>query len=101
MQKAGETSGPRKRGIGMANGNWYVFARGSGVGAEVKIHRDGSVEVFQGSQDIGTGFRTAIAMAVAEEPGLQTRDVTPHVGASPRPEGVGSGGSTTTSAVAP
>src|SRR5260221_743134 len=101
MQKAGETSGPRKRGIGMANGNWYVFARGSGVGAEVKTQREGSVEVFQGSEDIGTGFRTAMAMVVAEELGLQTRDVTPHVGDTRWPEGVGSGGSNTTNSVAP
>ncbi|HKC12770.1 MAG TPA: molybdopterin cofactor-binding domain-containing protein, partial [Vicinamibacteria bacterium] len=34
-KKPGEGSGPRKRGLGMANGNWYVIARGSGVGAEV------------------------------------------------------------------
>ena len=101
QKKAGEATGARKRGLGMANGNWYVFARGSGVGAEVKIHRDGSVEVFQGSQDIGTGFRTAMAMVVAEELGLQTRDVTPHVGDTRWPEGVGSGGSNTTNSVAP
>jgi xanthine dehydrogenase YagR molybdenum-binding subunit len=97
----GTPAGPRKRGIGMANGNWYVIARGSGVGAEVKVHRDGSVEVFQGSQDIGTGFRTAMAMVVAEELGLRPHDVTPHVGDTRWPEGVGSGGSNTTNSVAP
>jgi xanthine dehydrogenase YagR molybdenum-binding subunit len=100
-RKAGDTAGPRKRGLGMANGNWYVFARGSGVGAEVKVHRDGSVEVFQGSQDIGTGFRTAMAMIVAEELGLQPREVTARVGDTRWPEGVGSGGSNTTNSVGP
>ena len=25
-KKAGDTPGPKKRGIGVANGNWYVFA---------------------------------------------------------------------------
>jgi xanthine dehydrogenase YagR molybdenum-binding subunit len=100
-KKAGDTPGPRKRGIGMANGNWYVIARGSGVGAEVKVHRDGSVEVFQGSQDIGTGFKTAMAMVVAEELGIRPQDVTVHVGDTRWPQGVGSGGSNTTNSVAP
>ena len=99
--KAGETAGPRKRGIGMANGNWYVIARGSGVGAEVKVHRDGSIELFQGSQDIGTGFRTAMAMLTAEELGVRPEDVTVHVGDTRWPEGVGSGGSNTTNSVGP
>ncbi len=98
---AGGTAGPRKRGIGMANGNWYVFARGSGVFAEVKVHRDGSVELFQGSQDIGSGFRTAMAMIVAEELGLRPEDVTVRVGDTRWPEGVGSGGSNTTNSVGP
>src|ERR1044071_1784905 len=85
----------------MANGNWYVIARGSGVGAEVRIHRDGSVEYFSGAQDIGTGFRTAMAMVVAEELGLKPTGVKPNVGDSRWPEGVGSGGSNTTNSVAP
>ena len=100
-KKPGEGAGPRKRGIGMANGNWYVIARGSGVGAEVRIHRDGSVEYFSGAQDIGTGFRTAMAMVVAEELGLKPTDVKPNVGDSRWPEGPGSGGSNTTNSVAP
>ena len=100
-KKPGEGAGPRKRGIGMANGNWYVIARGSGVGAEVRIHRDGSVEYFSGAQDIGTGFRTAMAMVVAEELGLRPTDIKPNVGDSRWPEGPGSGGSNTTNSVAP
>jgi xanthine dehydrogenase YagR molybdenum-binding subunit len=89
------------RGIGMANGNWYVNARQGGVGAEVRIHRDGSVELFQGAQDIGTGFRTAMAMVVAEELGVKPKDVKVHVGDTRWPEGPASGGSTTTNSVAP
>ncbi|PYQ08320.1 MAG: xanthine dehydrogenase family protein molybdopterin-binding subunit [Acidobacteria bacterium] len=100
-KKPGEGAGPKKRGIGMANGNWYVIARGSGVGAEVRIHRDGSVEYFSGAQDIGTGFRTAMAMVVAEELGLKATDIKPNVGDSRWPEGPGSGGSNTTNSVAP
>lgn len=89
------------RGLGMANGNWYVNARQGGVGAEVRIHRDGSVELFQGAQDIGTGFRTAMAMVVAEELGMKPGDVKVHVGDTRFPEGPASGGSTTTNSVAP
>ena len=100
-QKAGDTPGPRKRGIGMANGNWNVYARGSGVGAQVKIHRDGSVELFSGAQDIGTGFRTAIAVVAAEELGIAPTDITSRVGDTQFPEGPASGGSNTTNSVAP
>jgi|JI10StandDraft_1071094.scaffolds.fasta_scaffold07486_2 xanthine dehydrogenase YagR molybdenum-binding subunit len=100
-KKAGDTKGPRKRGMGMANGEWNVVARGSGVGCEVRIHRDGSVECFSGSQDIGTGFRTAMAIVTAEELGLHPKDITMHVGDTRWPEGPASGGSNTTNSVAP
>jgi xanthine dehydrogenase YagR molybdenum-binding subunit len=100
-RRPGDTPGPRKRGIGMANGNWYVIARGSGVGAQVKVHRDGSVELFSGAQDIGSGFRTAITVVAAEELGLRPVDITVRVGDTQFPEGPGSGGSNTTNSVAP
>jgi CO/xanthine dehydrogenase Mo-binding subunit len=100
-KKPGEGAGPRKRGIGMASGNWYVIARGSGVGAEVRIHQDGGVELFQGAQDIGTGFRTAMAAVVAEELGLKPADIKINIGDTRYPEGPGSGGSNTTNSVAP
>jgi xanthine dehydrogenase YagR molybdenum-binding subunit len=100
-EKPGSPSGPRKRGIGMANGNWYVIARGSGVSAEVRLHRDGSVEVLQGAQDIGTGFRTAMALVAAEELGVKPKDVRMRIGDTRLPLGPGSGGSNTTNTVAP
>ncbi|HLA79094.1 MAG TPA: molybdopterin cofactor-binding domain-containing protein, partial [Vicinamibacteria bacterium] len=100
-KKAGDTPGVRRRGIGMANGNWYVFARDRGVGAEVKIHRDGGIELFSGAQDIGGGFRTAMAMVAAEELGVKPSDIVVRVGNTRYPEGPGSGGSTTTNSVAP
>ncbi|OFV87252.1 MAG: hypothetical protein A2V74_11920 [Acidobacteria bacterium RBG_16_70_10] len=100
-KKPGEAPGPKKRGIGMANGNWYVIARGSGVGAQIKVHRDGSVELISGAQDIGVGFRTAMAVVAAEELGLKPSDITVRVGDTQFPEGPGSGGSNTTNSVAP
>jgi len=95
------TTSPRRRGIGMANGNWYVIARDKGVGAEVKVHRDGSIELFSGAQDIGSGFRTAMAMVAAEELGVKPADIVVRVGDTRYPEGPGSGGSVTTNSVAP
>jgi xanthine dehydrogenase YagR molybdenum-binding subunit len=97
----GEGSGPKRRGLGVANGNWYVNARERGVGAEVRIHQDGSVEVFSGAQDIGSGFRTAMAIVAAEELGLRPADMKMNVGDTRWPEGPGSGGSNTTNSVAP
>jgi xanthine dehydrogenase YagR molybdenum-binding subunit len=89
------------RGIGMANGNWYVFAQDSGIAAQLKIHRDGSVELFSGAQDIGTGTRTALAVVAAEELGIDPQTVAVRIGDTRYPEGPGSGGSVTTNSVAP
>ncbi len=100
-RKAGDAKGPIKRGIGMANGEWSVNARGSEVGCEIRIHRDGSVECFSGAQDIGSGFRTAMAVVTAEELGLRPKDITMHVGDTRWPFGPASGGSNTTNSVAP
>lgn len=98
--KPGEGSGSKRRGIGVANGGWGVNVNPR-PGADVKIHRDGSVELFSGAQDIGTGFRTAMAMVVAEELGVRAADVTPRIGNSAYPFGPASGGSNTTNSVAP
>ena len=96
----GQTTGPKKRGIGMAHGNWYVLFR-EAVAVEVRVHKDGGVELFHGAQDIGTGIRTALAVIVAEELGLKPADVTAHVGDTQYPPGGTSGGSTTTNSSGP
>ena len=96
----GAVPGPKKRGIGMANGNWYVLFRDA-VGAELRVHRDGSVEVFHGAQDLGTGIRTVLAIIAAEELGLRPADVTVRVGDTRFPPGGTSGGSTTTNSSGP
>ena len=96
----GAGPGPRKRGIGLANGNWYVMAR-EGVAAEVRVHRDGSVELFHGAQDLGTGLRTVLALIAAEELGLRPADITAHVGDTRFPPGWNSGGSITTNSSGP
>jgi xanthine dehydrogenase YagR molybdenum-binding subunit len=96
----GAAPGPRKRGIGLANGNWYVLYR-EAVAAEVRVHRDGSVELLHGAQDLGTGIRTVLAIIAAEELGLRPQDITVHVGDTRFPPGGTSGGSTTTNSSGP
>jgi xanthine dehydrogenase YagR molybdenum-binding subunit len=96
----GPAKGAKKRGLGMANGNWYVFAS-ENSNAQVRVHRDGSVEVMAGYQDIGTGSRTAMAVVAAEELGIETSAVTMRIGDTQFPEGPGSGGSVTINSVAP
>ena len=54
-----------------------------------------------GTQDIGTGNRTIMAMVVAETLGLEVNQVTIELGDSNQPFAPGSGGSTTAAAVMP
>jgi len=98
--KAGSDPGRVKRGIGMAQGLWYRFADLDSA-CEVRILRDGSVEVLSGVQDIGGGIRTALAQVVAEELGLTPADITVRIGDTTFPPGPGSGGSTTTNSITP
>jgi len=71
-----------------------------------KTHRDSS-KVSQRHTGTGSVARRSRIGLATQDPagvhrlGLQTRDVTPHVGDTRWPEGVGSGGSNTTNSVAP
>lgn len=96
----GAGTGVKRRGIGMASCTW---GGGGGRGAvvDVRIQRDGSVEVRNGTQDLGTGTRTFLAMIVAEELGLNVNEVTPRIGDSMYGSSPGSGGSITAASVAP
>jgi xanthine dehydrogenase YagR molybdenum-binding subunit len=89
--------GPVKRGLGMAFHRW-----GGGAGpctCTVKVHPDGSVESFLGSQDIGTGTRTVISITMAETFGLPLSGVKVHLGSSKYPQSGASGGSITVGGV--
>jgi len=99
-KKSGSDKGPRKRGLGMASARWPHNAR---PGTEVRctIGRDGSVLFANGSQDIGTGTRTVIAMVGAEELGLPPEAVEVRLGNTNDPYGHGSGGSVTTPSISP
>lgn len=94
-------TGTLRRGMGVGSGQW---GGGGGPGTEVRcsIHPDGTVEIVTGTQDLGTGIRTAIAMIAAEELGLMPMQIDVHIGDSkPGLPSGGSGGSTTTPSVAP
>jgi xanthine dehydrogenase YagR molybdenum-binding subunit len=96
----GEGQGTIRRGLGMASQIWW----GAGVPgtlADVKLYPDGGVDVICGTQDIGCGTRTHMAVVVAETLGLESKDITVKLGNSDYPWAPISGGSLTTPSVAP
>jgi xanthine dehydrogenase YagR molybdenum-binding subunit len=88
-----QTPGPIKRGLGISIHTWG--GRGHPSQCDVTINPDGSVEAKIGSQDLGTGNRTAIAMVIAETLGLPLDAIQVHLGRDSYPPSGGSGGSTT------
>src|SRR5687768_2971557 len=68
---------------------------------DVTVARDGSVQVAVGTQDLGTGTRTYTRAIVAEELGLQQKDVVEKIGSSTLGSANASGGSTTSASLAP
>jgi len=98
---AGSGTGVRKHGIGVGSGQWGGGG-GKGTKARVNINADGTVEAITGTQDLGTGIRTAIAIIVADELGLHPTDITVKIGDTlPGLPSGGSGGSQTTPSVSP
>jgi len=96
----GSDKGPRKRGLGMGSAVWGG-AGNTGPQIEVRVTREGAVEVRNGSQDIGTGTRSLMAIVAAEELGLGYGDVAATLGDTALGFSVGSGGSQTAASVAP
>jgi xanthine dehydrogenase YagR molybdenum-binding subunit len=98
-QKGDTARGPIKTGMGVSAHLWGGAGRGSQ--AHVDIHPDGSVVIKCGTQDIGTGTRTLVAIVAAETFGLPVNAVTPQIGDTQYPFSGGSGGSTTAASVTP
>jgi len=67
-QRQGE--GHLKRGVGMAAANWFVGDGGPPSTVMVRMFADATVNLNMGASDIGTGTKTAMAMVVAEELGV-------------------------------
>jgi xanthine dehydrogenase YagR molybdenum-binding subunit len=99
-RKNASDEGPIKRGMGVAAARWGQLG-GPVVDVICRIRKDGSVEVRNGAQDIGTGTRTIMAMVAAEELGIPVSAVTPFLGETSDPIGPGSGGSTTAPSMMP
>lgn len=98
--KPGADTGIVKRGIGVAQSLWGANVQ-SNASCEVRVLRDGSVEVLSSVQDLGTGIGTVLAQVVAEELGLQPGDITVHIGDTDFPAGPPSHGSRTTASMTP
>ncbi|MGB7923017.1 MAG: xanthine dehydrogenase family protein molybdopterin-binding subunit, partial [Pyrinomonadaceae bacterium] len=98
--KPGADTGTIKRGMGVAQSVWYRLINLDSA-CEVRVTRDGSVELLSGVQDIGGGIRTALAQVVAEELGLRPADITVRIGDTSFPNGPSSGGSMTTGSITP
>jgi xanthine dehydrogenase YagR molybdenum-binding subunit len=94
-----ETPGPIKTGFGTSAHRWG--GGGRGTKAHCDIANDGSVVMKCGTQDLGTGTRTLVAMVTAETLGLPVSAVLPEIGDTIYPVSGGSGGSTTAASMTP
>ncbi|MBZ5562305.1 MAG: xanthine dehydrogenase family protein molybdopterin-binding subunit [Acidobacteriia bacterium] len=92
-----KTPGHIKRGLGISMHTWG--GRGHTSNCNLLIHPDASVEVNLGSQDLGTGTRTVIALVAAETFGLPVNAIKVNIGDSKYPVSGPSGGSTTVGGV--
>ena len=97
---AGADSGPVKRGCGIAQSVWYRFVN-MDSSCEVRVSRDGSVELLSAVQDLGTGTKTILAQIVAEEFGVPPHDIVIRIGDTRYPIGPDSGGSITAGSITP
>ena len=92
-------AGPIKTGMGCSAHRWGGGGRGSR--AHCDIMSDGTVAMKCGTQDLGTGTRTTVAIVTAETLGLPVSAVTPQIGDTIYPFSGASGGSTTTAGMTP
>jgi xanthine dehydrogenase YagR molybdenum-binding subunit len=96
----GSDPDPVKRGVGMAQSYWGANVH-TNASCEVRVLRDGSVEILSGVQDIGSGIGTVLAQVVAEELGLRPEEIVVRIGDTDFPAGPPSYGSLTTASITP
>ena len=92
-----QTPGNIKKGLGLALHTWG--GRGHPSDCRFTINPDGSCSAELGTQDLGTGTRTVIAMVAADTLGLSLDAISVHIGDSKYPPSGASGGSTTVGGV--
>ena len=98
--RAPKARGPRRRGVGVAAAAWHGIGA-SGPQAQAIADRDGRVTIRIGTQDLGTGTRTILAMVAAEELGLPLDRVTAEIGDTRYSFSLPSGGSMTAPSTTP
>jgi CO/xanthine dehydrogenase Mo-binding subunit len=97
----GEGTGPVKRGIGMASQIWWGGGSPPAT-ANLKLNRDGSIQVLAGTQDIGTGTYTILAQVASEVLEIPMDKIHVHLGDTfTTPYCPASGGSMTAASVSP
>lgn len=89
-----------KTGVGCAGSTWWGGG-GKGTQVEAQVNPDGSVELRCGTQDLGTGTKTVMALVAAEMLGLRPDQIVVRVGDTRFPPSGASGGSTTAASVSP
>jgi xanthine dehydrogenase YagR molybdenum-binding subunit len=98
--RPGAQKGPIKTGIGVGTSLWRRIVDMDSA-CEVRIARDGSVQLRSSVMDIGTGTRTALAMILAEDLGLTPAQIDVQIGDTRWPIGPASGGSKTLVGITP
>ncbi|MCW5805124.1 MAG: molybdopterin-dependent oxidoreductase [Deltaproteobacteria bacterium] len=96
----GAEKGPIKTGIGIGTSMWRRIVDMDSA-CEVRVAKDGSVQLRSSVMDIGTGTRTALAMVLAEDLGLRPEQIDVHIGDTRWPIGPASGGSKTLVGITP
>jgi xanthine dehydrogenase YagR molybdenum-binding subunit len=96
-QRGDTTRGHIKKGLGLALHTWGGLGHASQC--LFTINPDGSVSIELGSQDLGTGTQTVIAIVAAESLGLPVEAIQVRIGDNRYPQSGGSGGSTTVGGV--
>jgi xanthine dehydrogenase YagR molybdenum-binding subunit len=95
-----KTPGPLKTGMGVSINTWGGGGRGPAP-AHCEIASDGGVVVRIGTQDLGTGTRTLVAVIAADSLGLQPSQIRPEIGDTLYGVSPLSGGSTTAASISP
>ncbi len=93
----GEKKGSVVEGLGLAIHTWGGGANNSNC--LLKVYPDGGVETTCGTQDLGVGTRTVLAVVLAETFGLTPDKIKVNIGSSKMPVSGPSGGSTTVGGV--
>ncbi|RJP20213.1 MAG: xanthine dehydrogenase family protein molybdopterin-binding subunit [Candidatus Omnitrophota bacterium] len=101
-KKHGSENGKIKHGVGCAVTFWHSTGQDKGASVRCTLYPDGSVEVANGCQDLGTGQRTMMAIVAAEELGIDVGFIKVSIGDTQLGlNGPASGGSTTTPTTSP